>query len=403
MKYIGLIDCNNFFVSCERVINPALEGRPVVVASNNDGCAVSMSREAKAIGISRSQPLFKIRDQLRKHNVITISGHHKLYGNLSARVMSTIESVVQDIEIYSIDEAFIHFPDRDAETIERLGREIVTRVRRHVGIPTSLGIASTKTLAKVAADKAKKDKSLRGVCILDGEHSRLEALANIPVGKIWGIGRKFVKRLERSGITMASQLAALSQTEIEMLLNVPGQRTWRELNGIPCIDHNPESSTKKQICTTRTFAPSVTDLPTLEQAITRFITIASRKLRRQHSAAKGVSVFLQTNSYLDENNQYSNSAYHCLEEPTDDQLTLVTHCLALLRKIYSKGLPYRRAGVYITETIPITHIQPSLFSSIDDRKKRKRLNTALDDLNEDATPIHHAVSIPTPTRHQTTS
>lgn len=383
MKFVGLIDCDNFFVSCERVFRPGLAGRPVVVTSHNEGCAVAMSAEAKELGITRGMAMFKARDLIRRAGVVVISGRHRLYGNLSARVMSTVESVVPDIEVYSVDEAFIHFPDADPETVEQVAREILTKVRRNVGVPASVGIASTKTLAKVAARMAKKNKTLRGVCVIADDNGRRQALGELAAGQVWGIGRRLAARLARAGIDKAADLASLSRQEAGMLLNVTGQRTWRELNGDPCIDKDPEEGMKKQICTTRTFSPSVSELSRLEEAVTSFMGTASRKLRRQRSVAKGVSVFLQTNSYRKDLPQYCNSSYRSFDEPTGDLLTLVKHSIDALREIYRDGLLYRRAGVIITETLPAEGVQPSLFSSAADREKRCRLNKAVDQLNED--------------------
>ena len=401
MRFIGLIDCNNFFVSCERVFRPDLAGRPVVVTSHNEGCAVAMSEEAKEVGITRGMAMFKARDLIRREGVVVISGRHRLYGNLSARVMSTVGSVVDDIEVYSVDEAFIRFPDVDSETAEHVAREIVTKVRRHVGVPTSIGLAPTKTLAKVAARIAKKDKSLRGVCVIADDKHRRESLGNLAVGQVWGIGRKLAARLSKVGIETALGLADLPRRDAEALLNVTGQRTWRELNGEPCIDKDPEEGMKKQICSTRTFSPSISELPRLEEAVSSFMATASRKLRRQRSVAKGVSVFLQTNSYRKDLPQYCNSSYRSFDEPTGDLLALVRHALDALREIYREGFLYRRAGVIITETLPAEGVQPSLFSSAADREKRRRLNEVVDELNEDpslSAKLRVATSAPSGTR-----
>lgn len=397
MRYVGLIDCNNFFVSCERVFRPSLAGKPVVVASNNEGCVVAMSGEAKSLGITRGLPLFQMREIVERHKVIALPGNHRLYGDLSARVMATIESIVPDIEVYSIDEAFIHFPaGATPEDVESIGREIVTAVRRHVGIPTSMGIATTKTLAKAAARVAKQNPAHRAVYFINSEQRRRETLAAMPVGAIWGIGRRLVDKLKKVGIEQASDFADTPPSAVERLLNVVGQRTWRELNGEPCVEKDPEAATKKQICTTRTFSPSVSSLEKLRESITRFMENASRKLRKQHSVAKGISVFIQTNSYRKELPQYCNSAYRMLDEPTGDQLTLVKTALDALSSIYREGLLYRRAGVIITETIPLEGVQPSLFSSVKEREKRRRLNLRVDRINSNpmmADKIHLAIGL----------
>lgn len=362
-------------------MNPALVGRPVVVAGNNDGCAVALSNEAKALGLQRGVPIFQVRDIVNRNHVIVVHGNHRLYGDLSARVMATVESVVPDIEVYSIDEAFISFPENDIATTEAIAREIVRRVRRCVGIPTSLGIAPTKTLAKIAAKFAKKYPGYRGVCVMDTDEKRRKALSMIDIEDIWGIGRRLARKLSRSGINTALQLADLQKSEVRLMLNVIGQRTWLELNGTPCIERDPEFQVRKQICTSRTFTPSVSELSILEEAVSGFMTIASRKLRRQGSAARGVSVFIQTNTYRTDLEQYFNSTYTPLEEPTNDQMTLISASIDLLRKIFKPGLIYRRAGVLITDTVPLEGVQPGLFISPEDREKRRKINALVDEMN----------------------
>lgn len=381
---IGLIDCNNFFVSCERVFRPELAGKPVIVTtSHNDGCAVAISNEAKALGIKRGVPVFQIRDLIRRHNIVTIKGNHPRYGDLSTRVVSVIESVVPDIEVYSIDEAFIHFPGNDVNTTEKLAREIVRRVRRWVGIPTALGIAPTKTLAKIAAHFAKKYPGYQAVCIIDNDEKRRKALQLTAIGDVWGIGRRLAARLTKTGIMRAIDLADLTKNEVERLLNVAGQRTWRELNGEACIERDSDYAEHKQIGTSRTLTPSVTELSQLEEAVSSFVATASRRLRKQKSAACSLSVFLHTNPFRTDLPQYYNSASRTFEEPTGDLMTLTAHALDALRQIYRKGLLYRRAGVLFTDIMPVDQIQPSLFLPVDDRERRRKLNDLVDRMNAD--------------------
>lgn len=375
----GLIDCNNFYVSCERVFRPDLEGIPVVVMSNNDGCAVAMSNEAKALGITRGRPIFEVREIIRRNNVVTLPGNHRRYGDISSRVMAAIESLVGNVEVYSIDEAFINFPPGNREEHEELARQIVRRIRRWTGIPTSIGIARTRTLAKVAARFAKKYQGYRGVCVIDSEDKRRKALELTDIGDVWGIGRRMRDKLRSIGITKASEFADLKPDNVMHLMNVVGQRTWNELNGIACIDVDPESGVARQeISTTRTFSPSLTDLAQIEQAVAAFTNIAARKLRRQGSCAGGISVFLQTNQYRTELPQYNNSAYRHLTEPTSDTIQLVKEAVAALRSIYRKGLLYRRAGVHITDIVPASGVQLSLFGSPLERQRRIKLMELLD-------------------------
>lgn len=377
----GLIDCNNFFVSCERVFNPALEGKPVVVLSNNDGCAVAMSNEAKALGINRGVPVYQVRELIRKNNVITLSGRHRVYGDISSRVMDTVERIVGNIEVYSIDEAFFRFPNGDAEATEALAREVVRRVRRWTGIPTSLGIAPTRTLAKAAARFAKKYPAYKAVCAIDSEEKRRKSLSLLDLEDVWGIGRRLGRRLRQYGLDTALDLADLPRERVSRILNVTGERTWRELNGIPCIEADPENVAHKQICTSRSFSPSLTELSDLQEAVAAFMTIASRRLRRQKSFALGISVFLHTNKFRTDLPQYSNSAYRSLEEPANDIMTLVREAETALQSIYRPGLLYRRAGVYITDIVDEKSAQFGLFTSPDLREKRTRLMKLVDTIN----------------------
>jgi len=377
----GLIDCNNFFVSCERVFNPALAGKPVVVMSNNDGCAVAMSNEAKALGITRGIPIYQVRELIKHHGVITISGNHRMYGDISSRVMATVESVVDDVEVYSIDEAFFRLPETDDDAGESVAREVVRRVRRWTGIPTSVGIAPTRTLAKVAAHFAKKYPAYRAVCVINTEEKRRKALSLIKLEDVWGIGRRVGRKLRQYGLETALDFADMPQETVRRILNVVGERTWRELNGEPCIEAEPTNVAHKQICTSRSFAPSLTELSDLKAAIASFVTIASRKLRRQKSFATGISVFLHTNKFRTDLPQYRNSAYRNFEEPTNDVLTLVREAEIVLESIYRPGLLYRRAGVIISDIVGERVVQFGLFTSPETRQKRTRLMRLIDTLN----------------------
>ena len=377
----GLIDCNNFFVSCERLFKPWLKNRPVIVTSSNDGCAVAMSNEAKAIGITRGVPIFKIRDIIRQYDVAVLPGQHRFYGDLSARVMNTVESVVGDVEVYSIDEGFFQLPDGDAQRMEAIARETVRRVRRWVGIPTSVGVAPTRTLAKIAAGFAKKYPGYRGVCMIDDEDKRRKALALTPIDKVWGIGRRLSARFSRYGIISALDFADLNHYDVERIANVTAQRTWMELNGEPCIDADPETASKLHICSTRTLVPSVARLEELSEHMARFVEIASRKLRRQNSFAAGICVFIQTNKFRTDLPQYGNSAYRHFEEPANDLMILTREAIEGLKSIYRPGLVYRRAGVIISDIVEANQVQPGLFMSPELREKRKNLMQLLDSIN----------------------
>ncbi|MDE6454096.1 MAG: Y-family DNA polymerase [Muribaculaceae bacterium] len=381
---VGLIDCNNFFVSCERVYSPRLRApRPVVVLSNNDGCAVAISNEAKALGIKRGDPFFKIEHLCRRHNVAVVSGNHRMYGDLSARVMATIGELVPEISIYSIDECFIDLGARsDSAQLEKLGRDIVCRVRRNTGIPSSLGIAPTMTLAKVAARFAKKYAGYRSVCIIDSEEKRRKALSLTALSDIWGIGRRLSRRLVPMGYNNALQFADIASEEVGRTFNINLERTHSELNGIPSISIDSENEPRrKQMCSTRSFGHSVTDFATLESAMAAFACIIGRKLREQGSCAVVLGAFIQTNSFRDDEPQYSNSCQIRLEEPTSDTMRLTAAAHACLRQIFRRGYAYKRAGIHVHEIVSEEAVQGSLFITQDERARRQRIMSVIDEIN----------------------
>lgn len=382
---IGLIDCNNFFVSCERVFNPALLNRPVIVLSNNDGCAVAISNEAKALGITRGVPFYKIKSIVENYNIAVLSGNLRLYGDMSSRVMATLSSIVPDVEIYSIDEAFFDISGWERTQLPEIGQQIVSQVRRNTGIPTSLGIAPTKTLAKIASSFAKKYPGYNGSCVIDTPLKREKALSLSPISNVWGIGRKLSARLNSFGITRAIDFANLPIERVRQLVNITGERTWRELNGEPCIDIETIAPEKRQICTSRSFSSSISDFETLSNAIASFATIATRKLREQSCCAVSLSVFIHTNAYRTDLEQYYRSAHFSLEEPTDDTLIITTCAINALKSVYKKGYAYKKAGVIITEIIDQDKMQPGLFTSPEEREKRRRLMKAVDSINYSST------------------
>lgn len=378
---IALIDCNNFFVSCERLFRPDLIGRPVIVLSNNDGCAVALSNEAKSIGLKRGMPFFRIREFCEANNVAVISGNHRLYGDISSRVMATLESMCSNpIEIYSIDEAFMTI-DAGTGDIEDFGRYIVRHVRRHTGIPVSVGIAPTKTLAKIAAGFAKKHAGYRGACLIDSEEKRLKALELTDIRDTWGIGRRHSKRLTDRGITTARQLADLDEATIGRLFNSTGKRTWRELNGIPSIPVEKATPDKQTITSSRSFATELYDFEDLRKAVCTFASIIARKLRRQNSAAEEITVYLCTNRFHQHDQQYFNTATLRLADPTDFTPELASAATEALRSIFRKGYGYKKAGVTIGRLRPRDRIQRNLFASVADDEKQRRLMETMDTIN----------------------
>lgn len=391
----GLIDCNNFFVSCERVFDPALRDKPVVVLSNNDGCIVALSNEAKAIGLHRGDPYFKVSALCARHNVSALSGNHRLYGDMSSRVMATVSTFVPDIEVYSIDEAFLHLDDNlSADDAIDLGRNIVRTVRRNTGIPTSLGIAPTKTLAKVAARFAKKYPGYRSACIISDDTARRKALSLTAVGDVWGVGRRLAPRFNRIGIETALQLADMDGDMIRNHFNINVQRTWRELNGTPCSDLEPDEPQQKQMCCSRSFGSMLSSFDELRNAISLFANILARKLRERKLAAVSLSVFIHTNAFREDLDQYYNSTCRQLPEATNDTLAITSTAIDCLRAIYRNGYAYKKAGIYISEIVDARATQKSLFISDSHRQQRLKLMQALDAINTGST-AHDRVHIAT--------
>lgn len=375
---IGLADCNNFFVSCERVFRPDLIGKPVIVLSNNDGCAVALSNEAKALGYRRGDAYFKIREQTRRQGVVVFSGNHRLYGDMSSRVMAIMRSLVGNINVYSIDEAFLDFPST-AGSCDEFAREIARRVLRSTGIPVSIGIARTKTLAKVASRFAKKYPGYRRACLIDTPEKARVALAMTAVEDVWGIGRRLTARLRSRGLATALDLAQLPEEQAQAMFNITGVRTWKELNGIPCVPDDPPALERQTITSSRSFSTEIRDMASLLKAFAAFATIAGRKLRSQGGYASRIEVFIATNRFHEHEPQYFNSAGATMAEATDHTPTIFRAAAGALERVYRPGFGYKKAGLTITEI----HDGPdhTLFTDISRANKLTRLMRAVDRLN----------------------
>lgn len=379
---IGLVDCNNFFVSCERIFRPDLINRPVVVLSNNDGCVVALSEESKALGIRRGTPYYQIKDTIKRYNIEVFSGNHRLYSDISTRVMATISSIVPNIEITSIDEAFLDFEGIAPDKLPQIGALIVKKTRRDIGIPVSLGIANTKTLAKVAAYYSKRYRGYSGVCIIDSEEKRCKALSLIDVRNVWGIGRKLVPQLNEIGVRTAGDFANLQLNIVKQKCNIVGERTWRELNNEACITSDADyHSEYKQMCSSRSFSHEIYEIENLSEAISAFVSSLAYRLRTHNYCAVSLSVFIHTNTYNTSKQQYCNSAHFRLEEPTNDTLTLTAKAIETLHRIFRNGFGYKKAGIIITEIIPANEYQLGLFTPQEVRHKKSKLMTALDKIN----------------------
>ena len=377
----ALVDCNNFFVSCERVFRPDLDGRPVVVLSNNDGCVVSRSNEAKAMGIPMGQPFFKIRGLVEAGQLVAFSSNYALYGDLSARVMSLLADAVPRIEIYSIDEAFLHLEGIDPEMVPSLCRDLVDKIKKWVGVPVSIGVAPTKTLAKIASHFAKKHKGYNGVCLMDTDAKRLKALALTPIDDVWGVGRRLAPKMLTKGIKTASDFVQRPREWVGETFNINVLRTWEELQGRPCLEEERDER-RKSICTSRSFADMIEDEKELQLRISDFAAMCAQKLRQEGSAAYDVTAFLYTNRFRDDLKQYFPSATIRLEVAASSAQEIIGAALRGFRIVYRSGYQYKKAGVIVSNIVPEDQIQGSLFG-FDDvlRHKHDKLSEVMDAVN----------------------
>lgn len=377
---IGLADCNNFYVSCERLFNPSLIGRPVVVLSNNDGCIVARSNEAKALGIKMGTPIFQVKDLVREHDIAVFSSNYPLYGDLSNRVMTLLGSFVEEQEIYSIDECFLSFEGFQNYNLQEYGLEIIHTVTKGTGIPISLGIAGTKTLAKIASKFAKKYPGYRGVCIIDTDEKREKALKLFDIADVWGIGKRHAARLEKQGVKTAYDFTRLPIAWVRKNMTVTGERTYKELLGESCIDMELIPPARKQICTSRSFGQMLSDYEDLAEAVANYAGSCARKLRQQKSVAVSLMVFVHTNHFRSDLPQYGKNIIIRLPVPSSDSGEIIHYALIGLQKIYLQGFKYKKAGVIIMEIMDQDHIQMNLFQTTDYNKSDK-LMEAIDRLN----------------------
>jgi DNA polymerase V len=376
---VALVDCNNFYASCERVFNPHLVGKPIVVLSNNDGIIVARSNEAKAIGIKMGDPLFKVKDLVAKHDVHVFSSNYTLYGDMSHRVMSALEQFSPNVEIYSIDEAFISLEGFGTKDITEYCREIRNTVRQWTGITVSVGIAETKTLAKLANRIAKKKPEFDGVLNLAGAPDIDKFLEMTPVEDVWGIGHQYTKLLNRHNIGNALELKAATDKWIRKHTTVMGLRTVYELRGTPCISLEYTPPAKKAIVCSRSFGKSVTGIDEIKEAIATFVSRAAEKMRFQRHAATMLTVFLRTNPFKD-TPQYHNGCLVRLPVPTDSTSEMITYAMKAVDQIFKDGYLYNKVGVMLTGFAPAGNPQLSLFDR-ENRGKMKVLTQVIDKIN----------------------
>ena len=381
MRTYALVDCNNFFVSCERAFQPELEGKPVVVLSNNDGCVVARSNESKAMGIKMGTPFFKIRDKVESGNLIVRSSNYSLYGDLSSRVMSILAAAVPKIEIYSIDEAYLCVDGIDKKKLEVLCPELVRRIRKWVGIPVSIGIASTKTLAKVANHFAKKYPGYKGVCRIVTEEQRVKALKLTPIGDVLGIGRRVAPRLLAMGLTTAYDYVSMPQDWVYKNLGLGGLRVWNELNGKESVEEERDEA-RQSICTSRSFAETITDIQELSARVSDFAAKCAEKLRHDGTAAYCINTFLYTNRFREDKPQDFPDATIRLDMPASSTQEVVSAALKALKLIWKPGFEYKKAGVVVFDIVNRDERQLTLFET-DSAKKEKQdvLSQVMDNVN----------------------
>lgn len=376
---IALVDCNSFFCSVERVFHPGLWDKPVCVLSNNDGIIVALTPEAKKVGLHRGDAIFKVRDIVRTNDVAVFSGNMYLYAAMSKRIVSILRNSVLKVENYSIDESFCYLDGyRDPESMMR---EIAGKIKLWTDIPVSVGIAPTKTLAKMGSKFAKNYKGYHDVCMIDTEAKRRKALELFDLADVWGIGRRTYEKLRYYGIETPLQLADKKESWIRSHFTKPTYQIWLELNGVPCVDTS-EKSKKQTISTTRVFGDMVSDLPSLKASVSTFASSVANKLRAQGSVCSEVSVFISSNTFREDLEQYGNWATFNFLVPTSDTTEIVHAANLILERIYKPGIRYKRSGVWVGGLVDASPIQLNLFDHIQNRPERNQLMKTIDNLNQ---------------------
>jgi DNA polymerase V len=377
----GLVDCNNFFASCERVFRPDLTGKPVIVLSNNDGCIIARSNEAKKLGIKMGQPLYQVKDIVEKNKVAVFSSNYILYNDMSKRVHSLLKMMVPNTEVYSIDESFINLEGIPKNQLAQLGKTISETIREYTGIPVSVGIAPTKTLAKIAAELCKKYPKLQGSCFLHKPQDIEKVLRKFPVGDVWGIGRRYTKKLNAMNVFTAWDFVQLPASRVQKEMTIMGLKTRNELLGTPCIEFIDHSRNKLHICTSRSFAKEISELPTLIGQVALFTTIAAEKLRKQGSVCGEIVAFLHTNYHKKNEKRQFEARAITLPMSTDSTVELIKAASEAVKQIFRNGYPYKKAGIFLTHIQSKDAIQTAMFTSFNYQKHTKLMAT-IDNINK---------------------
>jgi len=383
-RSIALIDCNNFYVSCERVFNPALKRKPIIVLSNNDGCVIARSQEVKDLGIKMGVPWFKVQNLARHHKIIVFSSNYTLYADMSNRVMKIISEFAPNQEVYSIDECFLDLTGFKHLGLTDYGQRIRSTINRLVGLPVCVGVGASKTLAKLANHIAKKCSVFDGVCNLNEiTQGTLDLLfSKIEVGEVWGVGERIEKKLAKLGVNTVFDLKQSSPQALRKQFSVLMERTIRELNGESCIPLEEIAPLKKQLVCSRGFGIPVSSLSELSEAVITYATRVAEKLRRQRSVTAMVYVFIQTDPFKKKDRQYNPGRLIHLTNPTDDTRILINAVLTGLKSIYKPGFSYKKAGVLLDDLLPFSQHQKSLFDDKEAQAHSEFLMQAIDEIND---------------------
>lgn len=377
----ALADCNNFFVSCERVFRPDLQEKPVIVLSNNDGCAIARSNEAKALGIKMGDPFFKIRNLVEKNNVAVFSGNMPLYGEMSQRVRWVLEEFAPAVEVYSIDEAFLDLRGMKDTDFDAYAKEISARCWKLTSIPVSVGVAPTKTLAKIASKLCKQYPKLCGGCYMHRPQDIEKVLRKFPVEDVWGIGRKSAAKLHARYIKTAYDFTQMPETAVRSLMGITGVRTWKELRGTPCIEFEDGFEARQSICVSRSFSSEIYDLKELQEQIANFASSVAEKLRKQHSVTRELAVFAYTNRFKENLPQTHASSLTSFETPTAEQRTIVASAVHAACSLFKNGYGYKKAGVIATCIMDQRESVQSMFEDSEAIEKEHKLTAAMDLIN----------------------
>lgn len=377
----ALADCNNFFASCERVFRPDLQGKPVIVLSNNDGCAIARSNEAKALGIKMGAPFFKIRDIVRRHNVAVFSGNMALYGDMSQRVRWVLEEFAPGIEVYSIDEAFLDLRGMKNIDFDAYAKRISAQCWKMTSIPVSVGIAPTKTLAKIASKLCKQYPKLRGGCYMHRPQDIEKVLRKFPIEDVWGIGRRTAPKLKARGVNTAYEFTQLPEGVVRMMLGIGGVRTWKELRGIPCLEFEDGFEAKQSICVSRSFSSEIYEVKELQEQIANFASAMASKLRKQQSVTSEMVVFAYTNRFREDVPQIHANTLVPFITPTAEERIIIAQAVSAAKTLFKQGFGYKKAGVIATKILSQKHVMHSLFEDRETVEREHKITSALDAIN----------------------